>query len=235
MTNRTGPTYRDNRDEAFAAVAPQYLAQRLGLAALPSTPALQNNDNPDGTNYAVAGYRTDNILDSIIEPDGSVVERAGVTLRERDGYLVDKPRVDPNTLFLINGGGNDLFQGRVVDAASAAVASADLVTGVAALRQAGARYIIVSDLPDVGLTLPAPRPAIVPSGAVFPLPSTSRYATSWLPRELRSFSSTYVAGGGGGRRSGALRLRSRRGTDGCLLQRQSVPDGSHLGYHQSDR
>ena len=152
MTNRTGPTYRDNQDEPYAAVAPQYLAQRLGLAALPSTPALQDNDNPDGTNYAVAGYRTDDILASIIEPDGSVVARSGVTLRERDGYLVGTPKVDPDTLFLLNGGGNDLFQGRVVDAASAGVAAADLVAGVAALRQAGARHIIVSDLPDVGLT-----------------------------------------------------------------------------------
>lgn len=152
MTNRTGPTYRDNRDEPFAAVAPQYLAQRLGLAALPSTPALQDNDNPDGTNYAVSGYRTDDILASITEPDGSVVERAGLTLRERDGYLVGTPRVDPDTLFYLNGGGNDIFQGRVTDAASAATAAADLVAGVAALRQAGARTIIVSDLPDVGLT-----------------------------------------------------------------------------------
>src|SRR5690606_10307297 len=152
MTNRTGPTYRDNQDEPYAAVAPQYLAQRLGLAALPSTPALQDNDNPDGSNYAVAGYRTDDILASIIEPDGSVVARSGVTLRERDGYLVETPRVDPDTLFLLNGGGNDLFQGRVADAASAGVAAADLVAGVAALRQAGARHIIVSDLPDVGLT-----------------------------------------------------------------------------------
>ena len=152
MTNRTGPTYRDNRDESFAQVAPQYLAQRLGLAALPSTPALQNNDNPDGTNYAVSGYRTDNILASIVEPNGSVVERSGITLRERDGYLVDTPQVNPSTLFLVNGGGNDIFQGRVADTAGAQVAAADLVAGVVALRQAGGRHIIVSDLPDVGLT-----------------------------------------------------------------------------------
>lgn len=40
----------------------------------------------------------------------------------------------------------------VTDQASAALAAADLVAGVAALQAAGARYIIVSDLPDVGLT-----------------------------------------------------------------------------------
>lgn len=152
MTNRIGPSYRDERDEPFAAVAPQYLAGRLGLAALPSTPALQDNDNPDGTNYAVSGYRTDQILASITDPDGSVVERSGVTLRERDGYLVDTPRIAPDTLFLINGGGNDIFQGQVVDAASADAAAANLVAGVAQLRRAGARHIIVSDLPDVGRT-----------------------------------------------------------------------------------
>lgn len=152
MTNRVGPTYRDGRDEPFALVAPQYLARRLGLAALPSTPAWQDNDNPDGTNYAVSGYRTDEILASIVEPDGSVVEGPLGLTRERDGYLVETPRVAPDTLFLLNGGGNDIFQGRVVDAASASVAAADLVAGVTALRQAGARHIVVSDLPDVGLT-----------------------------------------------------------------------------------
>ncbi|MDO9622478.1 MAG: autotransporter domain-containing protein [Pseudomonas sp.] len=154
FTNRTGPLYFGNNSEYFDAVATQRLAALLGLQALPSTPILPQvlTGNADGTNYAVGGYRTDQILASITAANGSVVNAGGGTIRTRNGYLVDMPRVDPNALFYINGGGNDVLQGIVTDQASAAAAAADLVAGVAALQQAGARTIIVSDLPDVGLT-----------------------------------------------------------------------------------
>lgn len=154
FTNRTGPLYFGNNSEYFDAVATQRLAALLGLQALPSTPILPQvlTGNADGTNYAVGGYRTDQILASITAANGSVVNAGGGTIRTRNGYLVDMPRVDPNALFYINGGGNDVLQGIVTNQASAAAAAADLVAGVAALQQAGARTIIVSDLPDVGLT-----------------------------------------------------------------------------------
>lgn len=154
FTNRTGPNYLDNNTEYFDAVATQRLASLLGLQALPSTPILPQilTGNPDGTNYAVGGYRTDQILDSITALNGSVVDAGGGIIRIRNGYLVDVPRVDPNALFYINGGGNDVLQFVVTDQASAAAAAADLVAGVAALQAAGARTIIVSDLPDVGMT-----------------------------------------------------------------------------------
>jgi outer membrane lipase/esterase len=159
FTNRTGPDYQNNNQEYFAAVSTQRLAALLGLQALPSTPVLPQalTGNPDGTNYAVGGYRTDQILDSIINQSDTVVPvgqpGAGTVLRSRSGYLVEfQFRADPNALYYINGGGNDVLQNIVTDQASAASAAADLVAGVAALQQAGARYIIVSDLPDVGLT-----------------------------------------------------------------------------------
>ncbi|MEX6503871.1 autotransporter domain-containing protein [Pseudomonas zhanjiangensis] len=154
FTNRTGPSYLSNNSEYFDAVSTQRLASLLGLQALPSTPILPQllTGNADGTNYAVGGYRTDQILASITDINGSVVNAGGGTIRTRNGYLVDVPRVDPNTLFYVNGGGNDVLQFVVTDQASAAVAAADLVAGVAALHAAGARTIIVSDLPDVGLT-----------------------------------------------------------------------------------
>ncbi|SFP58924.1 autotransporter domain-containing SGNH/GDSL hydrolase family protein [Pseudomonas borbori] len=154
FTNRTGPSYLSNNTEYFDAVATQRLASLLGLQALPSTPILPQilTGNADGTNYAVGGYRTDQILNSITAVNGSVVDAGGGTIRTRNGYLVDVPRVDPDALFYVNGGGNDVLQFVVTDQASAAAAAADLVAGVAALQQAGARTIIVSDLPDVGLT-----------------------------------------------------------------------------------
>lgn len=154
FTNRTGPGFLSNNSEYFAAVATQRLAALLGLQALPSTPILPQllTGNPDGSNYAVGGYRTDQVLASITAVNGSVVDAGGGIVRTRNGYLVDVPRVDPNALFYVNGGGNDVLQFVVTDQASAALAAADLVAGVAALQAAGARTIIVSDLPDVGLT-----------------------------------------------------------------------------------
>src|SRR3990167_8275547 len=179
FTNRTGPSFLSNNSEYFDAVATQRLAALLGLQALPSTPILPQilTGNVDGTNYAVGGYRTDQILASITAANGSAVDAGGGTLRTRNGHLLDVPRVDPNALFYINGGGNDVLQFVVTDQASAAAAAADLVAGVAALQQAGARTIIVSDLPDVGLT---------PAGFAFGFRDAWSSASGLLNDELGS-------------------------------------------------
>jgi len=144
FTNRTGPTY--GAGEYIGEVGTQRLAGMLGLQSLPSTPLLPAllTGNPDGTNYAVGGYRTDQILDSI---NGNSTVSIGGATRTRPGYLVENPRADANALYYLNGGGNDIFQGRDMVAAAR-----DLAAGVGALQAAGARYIIVSDLPDVGST-----------------------------------------------------------------------------------
>lgn len=137
FTNRTGPTYGPG--EAYGEVGTQRLASMLGLQSQSATPVLRPDSG--GTNYAVGGYRTDEILDSITRAS----DPTGATPYPR--YLTENPRVDSNALYYLNGGGNDIFQGRdMVTAAS------DLVAGVGALQAAGARYIIVSDLPDVGST-----------------------------------------------------------------------------------
>ncbi|WP_278446898.1 autotransporter domain-containing protein [Stutzerimonas kunmingensis] len=137
FTNRTGPTYGPG--EAYGEVGTQRLASMLGLQSQSATPVLRPDSG--GTNYAVGGYRTDEILDSITRAS----DPTGAT--PYPGYLTENPRVDSNALYYLNGGGNDIFQGRdMVTAAS------DLVAGVGALQAAGARYIIVSDLPDVGST-----------------------------------------------------------------------------------
>ncbi|MBA4288210.1 MAG: autotransporter domain-containing esterase [Pseudomonas sp.] len=168
FTNRTGPTYRGgntggSNTEYFDEVSTQRLATHLGLQALPSTPGLPQvlTGNPDGTNWARGGYTTAEILASATQVNGSVTPRGANPPRVRNGYLVDMPRVDPNALFYINGGGNDvlgILTGTPFDAADSA---GNLVDLVAALQRAGARTIIVSDLPDVGMT---PLGALVDAG-----------------------------------------------------------------------
>ncbi|HSX69809.1 MAG TPA: autotransporter domain-containing protein, partial [Pseudomonas sp.] len=86
----------------------------------------------------VGGYRTDEILGTI---DGGT------------GYLASTGgRADPNALYYITGGGNDFLQFRVTSTATAQAAAGRLVDSVQTLQQAGARYIMVWLLPDVGKT-----------------------------------------------------------------------------------
>jgi outer membrane lipase/esterase len=131
FTNRTGPTYLPG--EAFGPVAPMILGERLGLddAGLASA-------NAGGNNWAVGGYRTDQILDSIDNADGYLASVGG--------------RADPNALYYLTGGGNDFLQFRVTSPETAQAAAGRLVDSLQTLQQSGARYIMVWLLPDVGKT-----------------------------------------------------------------------------------
>ncbi|WP_373389346.1 autotransporter domain-containing protein [Pseudomonas alcaligenes] len=129
FTNRVGPTY--GAGEAYGPVAPMLLGSELGFGADGLAAA-----NAGGNNWAVGGYRTDQILDTV-----------------NSNYLAANGfRADPDALYYITGGGNDFLQGRVTSTATAQAAAGRLVDSVEALRAAGARYIVVWLLPDVGKT-----------------------------------------------------------------------------------
>ena len=162
FTNRTGPTYKEYRGEEYVAVAPTRLGTKLGIAPAdmrPSTsPGNTLTGEPDGNNWAVGGYRTDQILNSVkteskvaIPDDWSFV--GGYVLRSKPGYLVQNNfKADPKALYFISGGGNDFIQGLVTSAEGAARSAQALSESALVLQQAGARYIMVWLLPDLGLT-----------------------------------------------------------------------------------
>ncbi|QDR36627.1 autotransporter domain-containing esterase, partial [Pseudomonas aeruginosa] len=160
FTNRVGPTYQNGSGEIFGPTAPMLLGNQLGIApgdlAASTSPVNAQQGIADGNNWAVGGYRTDQIYDSITAANGSLIERDNTLLRSRDGYLVDRARqglgADPNALYYITGGGNDFLQGRILNDVQAQQAAGRLVDSVQALQQAGARYIVVWLLPDLGLT-----------------------------------------------------------------------------------
>jgi outer membrane lipase/esterase len=107
FTNRTGPTYRDGSGEVYSANSTQLLGARLGFSAddtAASTSAARASQGlPDGNNWAVGGYRTDQILDSI-----TTVSATGE--RTRAGYLpTNNFHADPNALYYLSGGGNDFL------------------------------------------------------------------------------------------------------------------------------
>ncbi|AZD95267.1 esterase EstP [Pseudomonas chlororaphis] len=179
FTNRTGPVYLDGSGELRSANSTQLLGAKLGfsedqLAA--STSATRASEGlPDGNNWAVGGYRTDQILDSI-----TTTSTAGS--RSRPGYLVaNNLRADPNALYYLSGGGNDFLQGRVTSLDQANAAAGRLVDSVQTLQQAGARYIMVWLLPDIGLT-----PAINGSPLQGFTSQLSAQFNSELVRQLRT-------------------------------------------------
>ncbi|KRP63415.1 esterase EstP [Pseudomonas trivialis] len=171
FTNRTGPNFQDD----FGLVSSTLLGTRLGVAPndlnASTSPVRAAQGLPDGNNWAVGGYRTDNILDSINSVSNATIPPnnpgGGTVLRSRQGYLpANGGRADPNALYFLSGGGNDFIQGRVLSAGQAVAAGGRLADSAQALQQAGARYIMVWMLPDLGLT-----PAI--NGTLLQAPSTA--------------------------------------------------------------
>lgn len=148
-TNRTGPIYTDGSGEVYSANSTQLLGGRLGFSddetAASTSAARASEGLADGNNWAVGGYRTDQILDSITS-----VSDTGE--RSRDGYLATNGMADPNALYYISGGGNDFLQGLVLNTAQAQAAADRLADSVQVLQTAGARYVMVWLLPDIGLT-----------------------------------------------------------------------------------
>jgi len=158
LTGGTAGMRFTNRDENgnFAPVSPMILGGRLGVSPDDLNPSTSLGIRPDGNNWAVGGYTTQQILDSITQTSQLVVppgtNGAGAVLRERPGYLVNGLRADPNALYYLTGGGNDFLQGLVNSPADAAAAGSRLAASAQALQQGGARYIMVWLLPDLGQT-----------------------------------------------------------------------------------
>jgi outer membrane lipase/esterase len=129
-------------------VAAQYLAQRYGLALTPSFTG--------GNDFAQGGAIVNG--PSPLVPPG--VPNFSIT--DQVSQLLGRGPLDPNALYQFWGGSNDILviagaaaagqltpgeaQAAVVQAATGAVAQ------LARLRAAGARYLIVYNVPDIGRT-----------------------------------------------------------------------------------
>jgi cholinesterase len=111
----------------------EHLAKSLGLPLRPS--------RAGGTNHAVGGARA---------VGGPNELRAQVR-----GYLADRDRrADPRALYTVWAGGNDLLAAGFASGPDAAGRDAAAAVGeaVATLGAAGARTLLVPNLPDIGIT-----------------------------------------------------------------------------------
>ncbi|MBM7061098.1 autotransporter domain-containing protein [Pseudomonas sp. UL073] len=151
FTTQQGPGYSYFSAEAFASTAPMLIGDGLGFApqTASTSPLRRALGLADGDNWAVGGYTTAQIYRSITQAGGSVVTSGGVPLRGRDGYLLGGRVIDPDTLFYVNGGGNDFLQGLVISLPSAQAAAVRLGDSLRALQAAGGRYFMTPLLVDV--------------------------------------------------------------------------------------
>jgi outer membrane lipase/esterase len=157
FTNRVGPTYQDNSGEIFGLNSSTLLGLKLNVApadlAASTSPVNAALGVADGNNWAVGGDRTDQIYDAITAQSSVIVPDDGTVLRTRTGYLpTNNFHADPNALYYLTGGGNDFLQGRVLSLSQSRAAADRLADSAQVLQQAGARYIMVWLLPDIGQT-----------------------------------------------------------------------------------
>ncbi len=128
-----------------------------------------------GNNYAFAGARTG--LDT--SPPGVLAQAvglwgAGSASLGLTGHLA----ADPNALYVVVGGGNDMRDARsaaggtsATRAAAAGLAVNNLATTIGYLASMGAKNILISTLPDLGYT---------PEAALLGLQSASSDASYWF-------------------------------------------------------
>ena len=136
------PPYSPGRFSNGPVMA-ERLAASLGLPLLPAFAVL------GGTNFAIGGARVDNS----VAPDPSFVP----TLLDQAGYYLSQTggAADPNALYLVFGGGNDV-QAALEHPADAMAILANTLSGienlVIGLAITGATHILLADIPDIGLT-----------------------------------------------------------------------------------
>ena len=122
-------------------------AEQLGTTSVANTVG-----NPQtGNNYAIGGARAG--VDIVNDDFGVNIPVASVNTQV-NGYLATK-KVDPNSMYVVWGGANDLLAAAAnPDNALTTISSAagSQVAAIKALKDNGANYILVPNIPDIGLT-----------------------------------------------------------------------------------
>ncbi|SDQ38928.1 outer membrane lipase/esterase [Pseudoxanthomonas sp. CF385] len=121
----------------------QYLAEYYG------TSAYANGNGQVGTNYAAGGARVGTNTTGALGPIPSLATQVNTYLTSTGG------RADPNALYTVWGGANDLFtitSGGANPTTTIGAAVTAQVGIIGTLQNAGARYILVPTIPDLGVT-----------------------------------------------------------------------------------
>ena len=141
-----GGTYGSRFTTNPGQTAPEYIAADLGL---PTTTWVAG-----GTNFAQGGAKVNS--PSLSTPTGAPQRPVSTQVAQ---YLGATGGVaNPNALYLIQGGANDIFQNLQIYGSDPATLQAltyqsgiDFATQVATLAQSGAKYIVVQNVPNIGV------------------------------------------------------------------------------------
>jgi outer membrane lipase/esterase len=121
----------------------QYLADFYGTSSAP------NGNGQTGTNYAAGGARVGINTTGALGPVPSLATQTNNYLAANGG------RADSNALYTVWGGANDLFAITNAGAPAGPTISSAVASEIGIVTQlnnAGARYILVSNVPDLGVT-----------------------------------------------------------------------------------
>ncbi|WP_312109814.1 SGNH/GDSL hydrolase family protein, partial [Stenotrophomonas indicatrix] len=123
----------------------QWVADYYGTNASP------NGNGQSGDNYAVGGAR---VGTDFRNPQLGNVLVPSLKTQTANYLAANGGKADPRALYTVWGGANDLFQITNPAQAPAVIGSAvtDQIGIVASLKQAGAEYVMVPNLPDIGST-----------------------------------------------------------------------------------
>lgn len=179
-----------------------HLATGLGLQSLAQPANLLFNGSsvipigvPGGSNYAFGGART-----GLGGSAGATTGLLGQLINWNGGVFSTSltRAADPNALYILAAGGNDLRDARsahagtgaaaaAARAASAAEAAQNIATTAALLAQAGARHFLVANVPDLGRT-----PEAVDKGLVEPSSDVSRRFNAALDFAFDAFDAAFA-------------------------------------------
>ncbi|WP_221291487.1 SGNH/GDSL hydrolase family protein [Xanthomonas campestris] len=121
----------------------EYVGDHFGTNAAP------NGNGQTGDNYAAGGARIQASSVSALGAAPSVTSQVNTYLVANGG------QANPNALYTVWGGANDLLAAATAPAQAQAIIGSAVtaqVGAVGALQAAGARYVMVPTIPDVGIT-----------------------------------------------------------------------------------
>ncbi len=130
----------------FGPVSPDLVAAGLGLdRAAPS--------EEGGTNYAVGAHESSDTLESITA-DSTYDAPAGRFTSFFANLESGNDDFSSNALYVLDGGGNDIGNFKVISDADALVVATNMYAAAAALADRGAEYVVIANVPAFGF---APR------------------------------------------------------------------------------
>jgi len=113
-----------------------------------------HGNGQNGDNYAIGGARVGVDTSQVLAAGTPAIPVYSLKTQTAQYLAANGGKADPNALYTVWGGANDLFAISAPSQAPAVIGAAvtDQVGIVATLKGAGAEYIVVPTLPDIGLT-----------------------------------------------------------------------------------